>query len=220
VRKRTLALAAVAAVAAAAPASGQSSGAGGDAPPALAVELRAERVGFTLPDAVSVRLTRPAHVAVFEVRPGVGSVLRYPDGRPGGRLGAGEHRLPLDAGRGAFDRRRGVSALPGRGRLSPDRPRDLGRPYLLAVASPDRLWLSGHRLGRVFRPRDVRLSVPFLVDAVLRDVVPHLEMEAWAFDVRPGVPVLGRRPFRGALPFPPPVPHGRAPHRHDVRASP
>lgn len=197
-RGRALALAAAAAVAAAAPAAGQASGGAGDAPPVLAVELRADRIGLTLPSAVSVRLTRPAHVAVFEVRPGVGSVLRYPGGRRDrGRLGAGEHRLALDAGRDAFDRRRGVSALPARGRLSPDRPRGLGRPYLLVVASGDPLWLSGHRLGRVFRPRDVRLSVPFLVDAVLGDVLPHPGMEPWAFDLRPGLPLTGpRQTFR------------------------
>lgn len=140
--------------------------------------------------------------------------------RRAGRLPAGEHRLPLDAGRDALDRRRGVSALPGRGRLSPERPRDLGRPYLLVVASRDRLWLSGHRLGRVFRPRDVRLSVPFLVDAVLRDVVPHPEMEAWAFDVRPGLPLLGPGRFRGALPVAPVPRHVRPRTRDDGPASP
>lgn len=203
---RGLALAAAVALAAA-PAAGQSPGGSGSSPPPLGVELRAEPIGFTLPSVVTVRVTRPAHVAVFEVRPGIGSVLRHPGRRDGGtRLSAGVHHLALDAGRGAFERRRGVSELPGRGRLSPDRPRDLGRPYLLVVASRDRLWLSGHGLGTVFRPRDVRVAVSFLVDAVLRDVVPHPEMEPWGFDLRPGVPRPGPHRFGRAGSVPPSAP--------------
>lgn len=217
---RALALGAVAAAAASAPAIGQSVGGDGQVRPPLAVELRADRVGFTVPREVSVRLTRPAHVAVFEVRPGIGSVLRYPDARRGGRLSAGAHRLSLRGAGDAFGRRRGVSPLPGRGRLSPDRPRGLGRPYLLVVASRDRLWLSGHRLGKVFRPRDVRLSVPFLVDAVLRDVIPHPQMQAWAFDVRPGVPLLGPRRYGAPPPLSPVVPGDRAGRGGDAPASP
>lgn len=218
---RALALGAAAVVAAGAPAAGQAPGRPGDAPPPLAVELRARGVGFTLPGAVSVRVTRPAHVAVFEVRPGIGSVLRYPGGRRrGARLSPGVHRLPLHAGRGAFGRRRGVSPLPGRGRLAPDRPPGLGRPHLLVVASRDRLWLSGHRLGRVFRPRDVRLSAPFLVDAVLRDVVPHPEMEAWAFDVRPAVPLLAPLRPGARRPLLPAPPRGRSPDGDGGRPTP
>lgn len=220
-RFRALVLAAGAAVAAAAPAAAQSPEGGAAATPPLGVELRAEPIGFTPPNAVSVRVTRPAHVAVFEVRPGVGAVLRHPGVRDGGtRLSPGVHRLALDAGRGAFERRRGIRALPGRGRLSPDRPRDLGRPYLLVVASRDRLWLSGHRLGRIFRPRDVRLSVPFLVDAVLRDVVPHPDMEPWAFDLRPGVPRLGPHRFGRPAPPLPVAPGAPTPGRGDAPPSP
>lgn len=184
---------ALAAAAAFAPATtaGQVPAGGGEAPP-LAVEIRAERVGFTLPSTVDVRVTRPAHVAVFEVRPGVGSVLRHPAVRDAGApLAEGVHRLELEAGRGAFDRQLELSRLPARGRLTPLRPLDLGRPYLLVVAAEASLWLSGHRLGRVFHPRDARLSVPFLVDAVLRDVLPHPGRTSWAFDLRPGVPLAG-----------------------------
>lgn len=164
------------------------------------MEARADPIGFSLPTSVTVRVTRGAHVAVFEVRPGNGSVLRYPRSRDQEtRLDAGVHRVPLDAGRrpgDAFERLRGFSRLPGLGRVPSLDPPGLGRPYLLVVASRDPMWLSGHYLGQVFRPRDVRLSLPLLVDAVLRDVLPHPRLGAWAFDLRPGVPRLRIRPLR------------------------
>lgn len=200
-------------VAAAGAAAAQPAGAAEDPDAPLAVEARVDPIGFTVPTEIGVRVTRSAHVAVFEVRPGVGAVMRFPRGRDHGTaLPAGLHRIPLDTGadgfRDGFERLRGSSGLPGGTGVTRPGLFHVGRPFLLVVASRDEMWLSGHYMGSVFRPRDARSSLALLVDALLRDVLPHPRAGAWAFDVRPGVPYLRPPGFGRSHRFP-----GRAPPR-------
>jgi hypothetical protein len=168
------------------------------------LEARAELTGFSAPDEVAVRLTRSAHVAVFEVRPGLGTLLRYPRSRRQGNVfRPGVHRIRLGTGSGELDdgfrRLPGYSDLPALGRLSPLHLGFLGRPFLLVVASRDPLWLSGRYLGRVVQPREVFPSLRLLVDDVLRDVVAHPRSGAWAFDLVPARPLFSPFPFGGYL---------------------
>lgn len=174
-------------------------------PERLTVEARADLEGFAAPGEVAVRLSRPAYVAVFEIRPGLGTLLRYPRSRrQPNALPAGVHRIGLEAGRGelgdGFRRLPGYSDLPALGRLSPLDLGFLGRPFLLVVASADALWLSGRYLGRVVQPREVFPSLGLLVDDVLRDVLPHPQSGAWTFDLVPARPLLHPLPYGGFLP--------------------
>lgn len=195
----------------AAPAGAQQPPSGGDrASGRLALEARAELTGFSPPDEVTVRLTRPAHVAVFEIRPGLGTLLRYPRSRRQGNvLRAGVHRILLRTGPGELDdgfrRLPGYPDLPALGRLSPLHLGFLGRPFLLVVASRDPLWLSGRYLGRVVQPGQVFPSLGLLVDDVLRDVVPNPRSGAWAFDLVPARPLLHPLPYGGYVEPPGPL---------------
>ncbi len=175
---------------AAGPAHGQPAG-------ALDVRLAADPEAPGAPGTARVRLSEPAHVAVFEIRPGHGAVMRWPSEGASGRLSAGRHDLPLGEGRFGFPDDRTLP-LPG----FPDHRRvgHLFRPHLLVVASRRPLWLSNHRHGRLFQPRRVFPSVGTMVNALLRDVLPHPHRVRWSFDLVPSLPL--RRGFR-------PLPHRR-----------
>lgn len=164
---------------AAAPAAAQPAG-------PLEVRLLTGSGGWGAPARAEIHLSAPAHLAVFEIRPGVGALMLWPpDRRRVGRLPAGRHALPLDAGRFGFpDRRR----LPLPGHPAPGRLRHLFQPYLLAVASREPLWLSRHFHGSLFQPRQVFPSVGTMVNAVLSDVLPHARRVGWSFDLVPAFP--------------------------------
>lgn len=170
------------------------------APGSLQVRLETDARGWGVPARADVRLSTPAHLAIFEIRPGRGAVMLWPTRRrEAGRLGAGRHALPLAGARFGFPEDRG---LPTPGFPVPGSVRHLFRPYLLAVASRRPLWLAGRYHGSLFQPRQVFPSVGTLVNALLQEVLPHPRSVAWSFDLVPAFPArYGPYGPRGAPPW-------------------
>lgn len=197
-RAAALAAAASALLLLAAPLGAQGSG-------SPEVRLEADGRSWGVPRRAEVRLSAPAHVAVFEIRPGRGAVMLWPTRRrEAGRLEAGRHAVPLAGARFGFPEGRG---LPSPDFPVPGRVRHLFRPYLLAVASRRPLWLTGHYHGRLFQPRQVFPSVGTMVNALLEEVLAHPRSGGWSFDLVPAFPArYGPHPFGSPDPFRRPTP--------------
>lgn len=149
----------------------------------VAVQTEDVYTGFA-PRAV-VRLSAPAHVAVFEVEPDVGAVLLFPHAASTSRrLAAGTHAFRLNGPRMAHLREqllwRMGPRLRARTGVHPD-------AHLVALASRRPLRLDRLRGGRVFvyRPADgfaARGSVGEVAAELLAAVLPRSTRRSGAWD--------------------------------------
>lgn len=134
---------------------------------------------------VEVHLSRAAHVAVFEVEPGVGALRMYPfPSDRSVRLEAGTHEFRLNGVRATNQREQFLARLGHRLRA---RSADYREAYLVAVASERPLRISQLSAGRVFAYRGGSGSaggaVGSVVAALFDVLLPEVGADDWSWDL-------------------------------------
>ena len=154
--------------------------------PGPRVSIITEGVFGSLHPRAIVELSEPAHLAVFEVEPGVGAVMLYPhaSGRSE-RVKEGRPTVSLSGVRTSNVRATFHAHLGHRLRF---RSGHHPEAYLVAVASDRPLRLSGLLSGRVYAYEQqgsfaVDASVGETVAGLLNDVVAGVETSGWHYDL-------------------------------------
>lgn len=134
---------------------------------------------------VEVHLSRAAHVAVFEVEPGVGALRMYPfPSDRSVRLEAGTHEFRLNGVRATNQREHFLARLGHRLRA---RSADYPEAYLVAVASERPLRISELSAGRVFAYRGgsgrAGGAVGSVVAALFDVILPEVGAGDWSWDL-------------------------------------
>lgn len=141
------------------------------------VELAAEGVYGSFRPTARVTIDRPGYVALFEVEPGVGATMLYPDDPVDPeRFAAGTHELRLN-GLPAATRRRLMAwhfgwAFVHRTGLALDN-------HLVAVVSEEPLDVSELRSKRIFRYTKGSAGAGEVTGALLSTVAGHLSAQRW-----------------------------------------
>ncbi len=125
----------------------------------------------------TVRLERPAHVAVFEVEPGVGATLLHPSGADRqARLSEGRHTFRLNGIQQAFNRRTMLAHLSG---AFVHRDPVVLHNHLVAVASTRPLELGGLLSGRIFEHSRGFAGTEEVAGALLAEILGDRPAGAW-----------------------------------------
>lgn len=142
------------------------------------VELAAEGTHASFRPVARVRIDRPGYLSLFEVEPGVGATMLYPDDPSDPeRLAAGTHELRLNGLPTAVRRQLMAWHL---GWAFAHRPRLVPENHLVAVVSGEPLDVSELRSQRVFRYTESSAGAGEVTGALLASVTDGLEAGDWS----------------------------------------
>lgn len=142
------------------------------------VELTAEGTYASFRPAARVRIDRPGYLSLFEVEPGVGATMLYPDDPSDPeRLAAGTHELRLNGLPTAARRQLMAWHL---GWAFAHRPRLVPENHLVAVVSHRPLDVSELRSRRIFRYTESSAGAGEVTAALLASVTDGLEAGDWS----------------------------------------
>ncbi len=141
------------------------------------VELAAKGTYASFQPVASVRIDRPGYVTLFEVEPGVGATMLYPDDPSDPeRFATGSHELRLNGLPTASRRQLMAWHL---GWAFAHRPRLVPENHLVAVVSEEPLDVSELRSQRIFRYTKSSAGAREVTGALLASVAGGLESEDW-----------------------------------------
>lgn len=142
------------------------------------VELAAEGTYASFRPVARVRIDRPGYLSLFEVEPGVGATMLYPDDPSDPkRFAAGTHELRLNGLPTASRRRLMAWHL---GWAFAHRPRLVPENHLVAVVSGEPLDVSELRSQRIFRYTERSAGAGEVTGALLASVTDGLEADDWS----------------------------------------